>query len=60
MKEILLNRYWRDVQAASMHITFNFDWLGEMFGKVELGITIKSKRYINCLIIKQSINILFK
>ena len=35
-----LNRYWRDVQASSMHITFNMDWLGEMFGKVELGLPL--------------------
>jgi 3-hydroxy-9,10-secoandrosta-1,3,5(10)-triene-9,17-dione monooxygenase len=38
-----LNRYWRDVQASSMHITFNFDWLGEMFGKVELGLPLSPK-----------------
>ena len=38
-----MNRYWRDVQASSMHITFNFDWLGEMFGKVELGLPLSPK-----------------
>lgn len=38
-----LNRYWRDVQASSMHITFNFDWLGEMFGKMELGVSLSPK-----------------
>ena len=38
-----LNRYWRDVQASSMHITFNMDWLGEMFGKVELGFHLVQK-----------------
>lgn len=38
-----LNRYWRDVQASSMHITFNMDWLGEMFGKVELGLPLSPK-----------------
>lgn len=38
-----MQRYWRDVQASSMHITFNMDWLGEMFGKVELGIPLSPK-----------------
>ena len=38
-----MNRYWRDVQASSMHITFNFDWLGEMFGKSELGLALSPK-----------------
>ena len=38
-----MNRYWRDVQASSMHITFNFDWLGEMFGKAELGLELSPK-----------------
>ena len=38
-----LKRYWRDVQASSMHITFNFDWLGEMFGKSELGLDLVQK-----------------
>ena len=38
-----MNRYWRDVQASSMHITFNFDWLGEMFGKAELGLPLSPK-----------------
>ncbi|WP_428911527.1 acyl-CoA dehydrogenase family protein [Niallia sp. Krafla_26] len=38
-----MNRYWRDVQASSMHITFNFDWLGEMFGKIELGLELSPK-----------------
>ncbi|MDR7236387.1 acyl-CoA dehydrogenase family protein [Neobacillus drentensis] len=38
-----LNRYWRDVQASSMHITFNFDWLGEMFGKMELDLPLSPK-----------------
>lgn len=38
-----INRYWRDVQASSMHITFNFDWLGEMFGKSELGLPLSPK-----------------
>lgn len=38
-----LQRYWRDVQASSMHITFNMDHLGEMFGKIELGISLSPK-----------------
>lgn len=38
-----LQRYWRDVQASSMHITFNMDWLGEMFGKLELGLPLSQK-----------------
>ncbi|MEH7254662.1 acyl-CoA dehydrogenase family protein [Neobacillus niacini] len=38
-----LQRYWRDVQASSMHITFNMDYLGEMFGKVELGLPLSPK-----------------
>ncbi|MEH7414916.1 acyl-CoA dehydrogenase family protein [Neobacillus drentensis] len=41
-----LNRYWRDVQASSMHITFNFDWLGEMFGKMELGVPLSPKDFL--------------
>jgi alkylation response protein AidB-like acyl-CoA dehydrogenase len=38
-----LNRYWRDVQASSMHYAFNMDMLGEMFGKLELGIPLDPK-----------------
>jgi alkylation response protein AidB-like acyl-CoA dehydrogenase len=38
-----LNRYWRDVQASSMHYAFNLDMLGEMFGKLELGIQLNPK-----------------
>ena len=38
-----LNRYWRDVQASSMHYAFNLDRLGEMFGKLELGISLNPK-----------------
>ncbi|WP_400164520.1 acyl-CoA dehydrogenase family protein [Brevibacillus sp. TJ4] len=38
-----LQRYWRDVQASSMHITFNMDHLGEMFGKLELGVPLNQK-----------------
>ncbi len=38
-----MQRYWRDVQASSMHITFNMDWLGEMFGKAELGLPLSPK-----------------
>ena len=38
-----INRYWRDVQASSLHYAFNLDMLGEMFGKLELGIPLDSK-----------------
>ena len=38
-----LNRYWRDVQASSLHYAFNMDMLGEMFGKVQLGIPLNPK-----------------
>ena len=38
-----LQRYWRDVQASAMHITFNMDHLGEMFGKLELGLPLSPK-----------------
>jgi 3-hydroxy-9,10-secoandrosta-1,3,5(10)-triene-9,17-dione monooxygenase len=38
-----LNRYWRDTQASSMHYAFNMDMLGELFGKVELGIPLNPK-----------------
>ncbi|WP_428908082.1 hypothetical protein [Niallia sp. Krafla_26] len=38
-----INRYWRDVQASSMHYAFNLDMLGEMFGKLELGISLNPK-----------------
>jgi len=38
-----LQRYWRDVQVSSMHYTFNMDWLGEMFGKLELGVPLSEK-----------------
>ncbi|MEH7245961.1 acyl-CoA dehydrogenase family protein [Neobacillus niacini] len=38
-----LNRYWRDVQGSSMHYAFNMDMLGEMFGKMELGIPLDPK-----------------
>jgi len=32
-----LQRYLRDVQAASQHFSFNFDIAGAAFGNVELG-----------------------
>lgn len=38
-----MNRFWRDVQASSMHYAFNMDMLGEMFGKLELGIPLNPK-----------------
>ena len=38
-----LQRYWRDVQGSSMHHTLNMDWVGEMFGKVELGLPLNPK-----------------
>ncbi|MGE8081895.1 acyl-CoA dehydrogenase family protein [Peribacillus loiseleuriae] len=38
-----LQRYWRDVQGSSMHFTLNMDWVGEMFGKAELGISLNPK-----------------
>ncbi|MEH7414917.1 acyl-CoA dehydrogenase family protein [Neobacillus drentensis] len=38
-----INRYWRDVQGSSMHYAFNMDMLGEMFGKLELGIPLNPK-----------------
>ena len=38
-----LQRYWRDIQCGSMHLTFNLDWLGEMFGKMEFGLPLGKK-----------------
>lgn len=38
-----INRYWRDVQGSSMHYAFNMDMLGEMYGKLELGIPLNPK-----------------
>ena len=38
-----LQRYWRDVQASSLHYAFNMDMLGEKFGKMELGIALNPK-----------------
>lgn len=38
-----LQRYWRDVQASSLHYAFNLDMLGELFGKMELGIELNPK-----------------
>jgi 3-hydroxy-9,10-secoandrosta-1,3,5(10)-triene-9,17-dione monooxygenase len=32
-----LQQYWRDIHAGSQHTAFNFDWVGEIFGKLELG-----------------------
>jgi 3-hydroxy-9,10-secoandrosta-1,3,5(10)-triene-9,17-dione monooxygenase len=38
-----IQRYWRDVQAGSMHIAFNMDSIGETLGKLELGIGLNPK-----------------
>ncbi|MFD0678543.1 MULTISPECIES: hypothetical protein [unclassified Paenibacillus] len=37
----LLQLFWRDIHAGAMHQAFNFDWLGEIFGKLELGLPVK-------------------
>jgi 3-hydroxy-9,10-secoandrosta-1,3,5(10)-triene-9,17-dione monooxygenase len=37
----LLQLFWRDIHAASMHAAFNFDWLGEILGKIEFGLPVK-------------------
>jgi 3-hydroxy-9,10-secoandrosta-1,3,5(10)-triene-9,17-dione monooxygenase len=36
-------RYWRDVQAGSLHIAFNLDAIGETLGKLELGLELDPK-----------------
>ncbi|WP_123039628.1 acyl-CoA dehydrogenase family protein [Cohnella candidum] len=36
-----LQLFWRDIHAGAAHTAFNFDWLGEIFGKLELGIPSK-------------------
>ena len=33
-----LQRYWRDVHAMAAHIALNFDTIGEVFGRAELGL----------------------
>ena len=35
-----LQMYWRDIHAASMHMAFNFDRIGEIFGKLELDLPV--------------------
>lgn len=36
----LLQMYWRDIHAGAQHMAFNFDWLGEIFGKLELNLPV--------------------
>lgn len=36
----LLQLFWRDIHAGAAHTAFNFDWLGEIFGKLELGVPV--------------------
>lgn len=36
-----LQLFWRDIHAGAAHTAFNFDWLGEILGKLELGIPVK-------------------
>jgi len=36
----LLQLFWRDIHAGAQHMAFNFDWVGEIFGKLELGIPV--------------------
>jgi len=36
-----LQLFWRDIHAGAAHTAFNFDWLGEILGKLELGIQVK-------------------
>ncbi|WP_462409521.1 acyl-CoA dehydrogenase family protein [Neobacillus sp. Marseille-QA0830] len=35
-----LQQFWRDVHAGAQHTAFNFDWVGELFGKLELGLPV--------------------
>ncbi|MEB3103657.1 hypothetical protein [Ferviditalea candida] len=37
----LLQQFWRDIHAGAQHMAFNFDGLGEIFGKLELGLPVK-------------------
>lgn len=36
-----LQLFWRDIHVGAAHTAFNFDWLGEIFGKLELGLPTK-------------------
>jgi 3-hydroxy-9,10-secoandrosta-1,3,5(10)-triene-9,17-dione monooxygenase len=36
----LLQHFWRDVHSGAQHMAFNFDWVGEIFGKLELGVPV--------------------
>jgi len=36
-----LQQFWRDIHAGAQHTAFNFDWVGELFGKLELGLPVK-------------------
>ncbi|OLS42198.1 acyl-CoA dehydrogenase family protein [Bacillus sp. MRMR6] len=36
-----LQQFWRDIHAGAQHTAFNFDWVGEIYGKIELGIPVK-------------------
>jgi 3-hydroxy-9,10-secoandrosta-1,3,5(10)-triene-9,17-dione monooxygenase len=35
-----LQQFWRDIHAGAQHTAFNFDWVGEIFGKLELGLPV--------------------
>ena len=35
-----MQRFWRDIQVMTMHAGLNFDFVGENFGRVELGLGI--------------------
>ncbi len=38
-----IQRYWRDTQIMSMHAALNFDFAGENYGRVELGVPLDPK-----------------
>jgi 3-hydroxy-9,10-secoandrosta-1,3,5(10)-triene-9,17-dione monooxygenase len=35
-----MQRFWRDVQVMSMHAALNFDFNGEMFGRLAMGVEL--------------------
>lgn len=35
-----LQQFWRDIHAGAQHTAFNFDWVGELYGKLELGLPV--------------------
>lgn len=41
----LLQRYWRDINAASKHISVNWDMCSTLYGRVALGLTSGTEQF---------------